>query len=426
MISSLSSSAAGSALRLPWLRRLRWTAVAGQAATVLGVVWGLGLALPLGPAFAVIGFTALTNLGLHLVPAGRGETSRFLAGVLALDVVLLTLLLRFTGGPHNPFATLYLVFVALAAIALTPAWTWVIAGLSCLGYGWLFLAPEVLARPGDPACGVGPNLPLAIHLRGMLVAFGVTAALVAFFAARMQQALRERDAELAEAREHAGQHERFAALATLAAGAAHELGTPLGTIVVAAGELARGAKLVPDNPAIVADAELIRTEAFRCRAILDRLQSHADDLPREVDPTQMLGVLRARFPDVRFETHASTARHRILAPLEALTQALANLVGNAVDAAPPGTEVRVDVAAAARCVEFQVTDRGAGLSAEARAHAGEPFFTTKPPGRGMGLGLFLVQLLARRLAGELRFETPTEGGTRVVLSLPAVVREGHP
>lgn len=384
------------------------------------------MALPLGMAFAVIGFTAFTNLVLHFVPAGRGETPRFLAGVLALDVLLLTLLLHLTGGPHNPFGTLYLVLVALAAVALTPAWTWGIAALSCIGYGWLFLAPVALARPGDPACGVGPNLPLAIHLRGMLVAFGVTAVLVAFFAARMQQALKRQHEELEEARAQAAQHERFAALATLAAGAAHELGTPLGTIVVAAGELAREAKSLPDRPEFTADAELIRAEAFRCRSILDRLQHHADDEPREMDPAGFMAALRSRFPGVRFDPSAPSGQRRIVAPPEALTQALSNLIGNAVDASPVGGEVRVGMTANGGVVEFHVTDCGAGLSEEVRVHAGEPFFTTKSPGRGMGLGLFLVRLLARRLAGELRFETPNGGGTRAVLSLPLSVEEGAP
>ncbi len=99
-----------------------------------------------------------------------------------------------------------------------------------------------------------------------------------------------------------------------------------------------------------------------------------------------------------------------MAPPEALTQALSNLIGNAVDASPVGGEVRVGMTANGGVVEFHVTDCGGGLSEEVRVHAGEPFFTTKPPGRGMGLGLFLVRLLARRLAGELRFETPNGSG----------------
>jgi len=91
------------ALTLPWLRRLRWTAVIGQTATVLGTVWLLKVPLPLLPVFVCIGLTALSNLGLQWVPSGHGEAVPVLTAVMAVDVLLLTALLHFTGGPHNPF-----------------------------------------------------------------------------------------------------------------------------------------------------------------------------------------------------------------------------------------------------------------------------------------------------------------------------------
>lgn len=386
--------------------------------TVLFVNEVLRVPLPLLPVFGVILVTALTNVGLHLVSSGVGENERFLAMVLGLDVVLLTLMLHWTGGPYNPFSTLYLVLVALSAVALSPGWTWGIAGFTGLMCAGLFLAPGWMGRPGDPVCGVGPNLPMSTHLWGMLVAFALTAGLVAFFVGRLQWALRSRDEELMRARERSIQHERFAALATLAAGAAHELGTPLGTIVVAAGELARDARAMPDRPGWVDDAELIRREAFRCRAILDRLQYHAEDAPKEIELGGVVSILRHRFPGVAFETSVGGRAARLVAPPEALTQALSNLIGNALDATPEDESVRVEITTVVGQVEFRVTDRGAGLTDAAAAHAGEPFFTTKPAGRGMGLGLFLVRLLARRLAGDFRFETATTGGTCAVLRLP--------
>lgn len=271
---------------------------------------------------------------------------------------------------------------------------------------------------GDPMCGVGPNLPMSIHLWGMLVAFALTAGLVAFFVGRLQRVLRGRDDELQTAREQAVQHERFAALATLAAGAAHELGTPLGTIVVAAGELARDARAMSDRPGWVEDAELIRREAYRCRSILDRLQHHAEDVPTEIELNGVVSALRSRFPGVELEIRSGDQGARLVAPPDALTQALSNLIGNALDATSKDADVRVEVRTKAGQVEFRVTDCGSGLTEAAAVHAGEPFFTTKPVGRGMGLGLFLVRLLARRLAGEFRFETPVQGGTCAVLSLP--------
>jgi two-component system, sensor histidine kinase RegB len=404
-------------LTLPWLRQLRWSAVIGQTATVLIVTWGLRVPLPLVPVFVCIALTALTNLLLHGAPAGRGETPAALAGVLATDVLLLTALLHYTGGPHNPFSSFYLVHVALAAVALPPRWTGLVAGLCCAGFGLLFLGHQVLPRPGDAVCGVGPNLPLAVHLRGMLVAFVLTAGCIVFFAGRLQGALRARERELARARERAKEQERFAALATLAAGAAHELGTPLGTIALAAGELVRAARALPGPSELADDAELIGEEVARCRAILDRLQDQSGDPPCWISLAELAAELGERFSG-RVDFQVPSAPADVLAPAQALRQALVSLVQNALDAGPPDAKVRVRMSGADGGVRFVVTDTGTGLTPEVRAHAGEPFFTTKPPGRGTGLGLFLVRLLAERLGGTFRLEPAHPRGCHAVLELP--------
>lgn len=413
-----SSPEVSPVLTLPWLRLLRWTAVVGQSVTVLVVSGGMKLALPLVPVFACIGFTALTNALLHRVPAGRWETPAAIASCLALDVVQLTVLLHFTGGPHNPFSAFYLAHVALAAVALPARWTALVAGLCCGGYGLLFLGGEHLPQPLDVVCGVGPDLPLPLHLRGMLVAFSLTALAIVFFAGRLQGALRRREVELASVRAAMAQHEHFAALATLAAGAAHELGTPLGTIAVAAGELARVARSLPDQPDLAEDAALIREESLRCRAILDRLQAQAGDTPRPLAVAEMLAKLRERFGQALLECTTADAPETVTAPPEALTQALAVLVKNALEARTDGSPVRLEVRGDTHGVTFAVSDHGPGLNAEARRRAGEPFFTTKPAGQGMGLGLFLVRLLARRLAGEFTLENLPGGGSRATLSFP--------
>lgn len=404
---------------LHWLRNLRWTAVAGQTVTVLFVEWGLGIRLPLGWVFPVIGLTALTNGVLHVVSSADWERRGRVTGLLVFDVVVLTLLLHLTGGPHNPFTFFYLVHVALAAVVLPATGSMIVAAACVLGYGALFLGLDVRWRPGDDVCGVGPGLPLSLHLKGMLVAFGLAAACVTFFVGRMQTALRRQTEELARARLQAASNERFAAMATLAAGAAHELGTPLGTIAIASGELSRNVREGGSLDEAREDAELIREEAMRCRSILDRLQDQTGDAVREVGVAQVLEGVARRVGEGRVKWGGVPVGLTVAAPPEALSQALSSLVKNALDATPSGKEIRMAVEAGGGRVRFLVEDEGTGLAPGARLHAGEPFFTTKPAGQGMGLGLFLVRLLAQRMGGEFRLEAREGGGTRALLDLPA-------
>lgn len=395
----------------------------GQTAAVCWVHFGLHLRLPLVPVFGLILFTAVTNAALYFVRAEVGRASWILTGVLALDVLVLTGLLYLTGGSHNPFSSFYLVQVALAAVALRPVQTGLIALLSAMGVATLFMARGEMPKALDVLCGVGPEMPLQLHLRGMLVSFVLTAGCIAVFATRLQNVLRARELELAKAREQALRQEQFAALATLAAGAAHELGTPIGTISVAAGEIVRVSRETTLPSEVVEDAELIREEASRCRGILDRLHQSAGDPPKPMLVELLFDRLRARLGGqigrVRFEP----VPHRlaVLSPNEALVQASLSLIRNAMDAAVGGQPVVVQALGKADRVVVTVTDWGEGLSERVRAHAGEPFFTTKRPGAGMGLGLFLVRLVAERVGGTLRLEDNAPQGTRAVLELPAAV-----
>jgi two-component system sensor histidine kinase RegB len=179
-----------------------------------------------------------------------------------------------------------------------------------------------------------------------------------------------------------------------------------------------------DAGAIREDAQLIRREVDRCREIINRLRFDiGEDVAgrRSVQVTALVKHLRS---DLRAE---EAERLRVLIgsdvdvlppPARALEQALLVLLRNAFDASPPGATVTLSIQRREGRLRLEVADRGTGMSDELLRHAGEPFYTTKEPGKGMGLGLFLVRLVAERCGAEFSIHSKLGEGTRCVLELP--------
>lgn len=408
------------AINFPWLVTLRWGAIGGQLTTILAVDVLMGIALPLRALGCILALEAASNVGCALwVRRERPVHEWMIAAVMLADVVLLTALLYVTGGAFNPFSFLYLVNIALAAVVLRPVWTWtlVVLSLACFGalfvdHGWLPLAL--------PARGHAEHMQM--HLQGMWVAFGVAAVFITYFVQRVTRALAARDAELAAAHARSARHERLASLATLAAGAAHELATPLSTIAIAAKELER--QLVSAaHGAAAADARLIREQVERCRKILDHLADDAGAGSGEaVVPLTVTSIVDGALrgvddPRIRVHIEDAARRQTVCAPPRAVTQALRGVLDNACYAAARDVVLRVR-ADGAGC-RFEVQDDGPGMTREVLARAGEPFFTTKAPGEGMGLGLFLTRAVLERLGGDLEVASAPGRGTTTSLVVPS-------
>jgi two-component system sensor histidine kinase RegB len=247
----------------------------------------------------------------------------------------------------------------------------------------------------------------------MWVAFGVAAVFIETFVTRVSR-------ELGRARAVAQRNERLASLATLATGAAHELATPLSTIAVVARELERGLDGAP-----LADVRLIRSEVDRCREILTGLAADAGATTGEgfvaVRARELLEAaqsgLKAAVP-IRLAA-ADAAELELYLPVRAAAQALRGVLKNAQQASPPGAPVEVRARPRGDALEITVEDRGAGMSPEVASRAGEPFYTTKAPGEGMGLGLFLTRVVLERLGGSIAVHSARGRGTRVVMTVPA-------
>lgn len=426
----MSSSSPSHAITLRWLLRLRWVAVAGQLAAML-VSWQvLHLDLPWMPLLGLIALVAFSNsMLLDQQHRPQHQSDRYLFFVLSADIVLLTAMLYLTGGAHNPFSSFYLLFVALAAMALPGAWLAAAVALCLAGYAVVHTWFVPLQGP-DGVVETGCSS-YKLHLHGMAVAMVLTAVGIAVFVHRLQRAWRDQQQELEAARRREEETIRFASLATLAAGVAHELGSPLGTIAVASSELesALGSDDPPDaaRKEWLADAHLIRTEVDRCRAILNRLHqqttSGLGEAARHCTGEEVARKVRDRLSaeeNARVEIPAPPSAARWLLPVEPVLQALVVLVRNALEASPPGMPVLLEIVSDEGAAVFRVSDHGTGMTEEVRRRAGEPFFSTKAPHQGMGLGLYLVRTLAQRLQGSLMHEENPEGGTRAILRLPSL------
>ena len=410
-VTTLSSSAAINLRRLLLVRALT------LAVLLLALAFAalqLNMLLPVVPILLVLAVVMALSLAtlwrLRLAwPVGDAE----LFMQLLVDVAALTVLLYLTGGPTNPFVTLYLLPLAIAAASLPAGYVWSMAVITTLCYSGLLVWHEPLPQ----AEHAHHSSDFGVHVLGMWIGFVLSAGLIAGFAVRMNTTLRERERALAQLREQALRQERVLALGTLATGAAHELGTPLSTMAVLVKDIEPGEGISAEKLGI------LRAQLARCKEILTSLSSAAGQARAEAGQGQALdrlleelvGRWQALRPGVQAEMHLDGPQPapQIIAE-QTLLQAITNILNNAADASPHSIEIaaRWD----SNLLTLDIADRGPGLAPELAGHAGQPFHTTKSD--GLGLGLFLAYTTLNRLGGEVRLLARDGGGVLCRLSLP--------
>ncbi|WP_223467710.1 sensor histidine kinase [Massilia soli] len=254
--------------------------------------------------------------------------------------------------------------------------------------------------------------------------FALSAALITWFVGRMSSTLRDRDAQLARAREQQLRNDRIVALGTQAASAAHEIGTPLATIAVIAGELRHEMDRDPSLVAFRDDIAAIETQIAACKTSLDRLGKHAsaDAGPNasalQVDAwlARFIEGWRLRHPAARLDL-AIPRSGAVIANTSAVGQILLTLLDNAARAAAPGdTGIAVSLAVDVGFATIEVRDRGPGISAELLKRLGHDQVASQNGGQGMGL--MLAFATARQIGATLRLSSPAAGGTLAALSVP--------
>jgi two-component system, sensor histidine kinase RegB len=406
-------------VRLRTLVTIRWIAIAGQAAALLVVHYGLVFPVPLAPAF----FCVFASAGFNLwVQRGRGRLwlgDSDAALTLVYDLVQLGGLLYLTGGLHNPFSVFILAPVTVSATLLSRRSTAWVTALTVVIISFLAVVHEPLPWP-DPSFRMEPIYVFAAWFALVLAAIFLAAYIwsVAEEARRMSDALAA--TQMALDREH-----RVAALGALAAAAAHELGTPLGTIAVASKELTREA---PPGSQLAEDAALILSQSLRCRDILTRLAGRPEvPGPEGSFLQQPLSVIIAAAAEPHKLTAANVslaihsdgdpAHEPRLEDRPALLHGLGNLIQNALQFA--SGHVSVEISWDAREVTVTIRDDGPGFPEEILDQIGDPYLSLRAEESGgkvhMGLGIFIAETLLQRTGAVLRFSNPPEGGAEVAV-----------
>jgi two-component system sensor histidine kinase RegB len=438
------TGAGGPLTRLLALRRIE---VLTQALVlVLAVSW-LKIPLAVVPMTAVIALLAAVNLLTQWrIDKGGPSSENEVFAHLTFDVVILALLLYFAGGSANPFVSLFLLPPTLAAAMLPARHAWAMAAITLLAYTFLIfwklpLPPPqgdlaqfdaLLARAtGDASEHAAHGSGFALHVLGMWLNFVISVGVVAFFLTRMAAALQARERELAAIREEALRNEQILSLGTLAAGAAHQLGTPLGTmaVVIRELELSHG-----NNVELKQDLRLLREQVDRCKQTLSQiLASTGQDRDESLRSLPLDAYLHRLLDDwqiirphalISVTLHGEQPAPQIAAD-RTLEQALLNLLDNAADANGASPEALLFFARwdADHC-RIEILDRGPGLTADAVPRLGEAFFSTKTNpqdhSRGIGIGLFLTNATIGRLGGkvELFNRNDPPGGTCTCVTLP--------
>lgn len=395
---------------------LRWWLLLAATIAVSSAPTLLGLALPWPPMLAVLGALAGFNFWLQLrgnPAAGVAATELF--GHLCVDLTALAALLYLSGGAANPLISFLLVPVAVAALSLPGRLT---AALTALAVGlyslltWFYLPLAV----GDAERAA------RMHLAGMWLTFVMSAVMIAWFVARMTASIRERDRHLAAAREQALRDERMVALGALAAGAAHELGTPLATVAVLVGELERDETLGDDARA---DLALVREQVALCKGVISGMAERsgvarsvalraggAENWLREVVARWQSMRPRA---SVRVESGGAGAPPAIV-PDPALEQAVANLLNNAADAWDG--EIAVVLDWNLERLRIMVRDQGPGFDPHILQRGGREALPATAG--GAGIGLLLSFSAVERAGGRVELDNPPEGGARACIDLPRV------
>ncbi len=394
------------------LSLIRGVALLGQVLALTYFTWVQPIGLPVTEiAFVLSVYASLTAAiwvrSRRAVPIGDTE---FFVHLLA-DIAFFSILLFFSGGASNPFVSYMLIPISIAAITLSRGYSIALAAIALLCYSLLLKYYVAIAAIAPGHHQAADN---SLHILGMWANFAISATIIIYFISRMAATLKQQEQEIAMARDAQLRDEQLLAVGTLAAGTAHELGTPLNTMKLIVDEML----LDTDNQA---DVMLLNQQIEQCKTTLKQLLTTAEESQSnqlEAQSVQLyLDNVLARWQLMRplLQSHIqyadSPAVNAVFHPT--IAQSILNLLNNAADASE---KVDIDISWNPEMATIRIRDFGAGIDAAKLKTLGQPFVTDKA--EGLGLGLFLSQATLTRFGGSVSLHNAAEGGTITQISLP--------
>ena len=431
---------------LRWLFVLRNLMLFGEIFLIFISIYGLYIELPQRPLWWIVASIAAINIYTWLrLEDETPVTAQEIFVQLVLDVLAITALLYPTGGASNPIIWVYLLPLMITAIMLPPIYAWYMVILTTTMYTILMVYN--IALPSiSPHLSHGSIIDLSemshleileqahvmrdqnyfnLHIFGMWFGFVFSAGLVAFFVVELAETLKSRERSLAEARENALRNERVVALGTLAASAAHDMGTPLGTMAIIAHDLMQDYSYC-NHPDLYEKMSIIEEQINRCKQALSVMSESAGEMRAESGKIMLLSdylesvITQWRTHNVRtklnFVIDSEVNLNREIIAERTLTHALINVLNNAASVTNPDLGIEFHATWDRENTTIEICDFGLGFPDTLIKFAGkQPVISDKS---GLGVGLFLSYSTLQRLGGKIELSNRTEGGARVTLTLP--------
>ena len=408
--------------RLLWLRALV-TLLSSLGMLVIQNISDIVISLYL--ILTLVGAVAVSiAIGYWRLQQATVISQRELFYHLLVDVVILFVLLQNTGGASNPLISYLLVLLAVTATLLPTAYVYAFSIGGILVYTY-FLLLEIGGEHSMGDMTMDQGSVFELHLVGMWVIFLVSAILISVFLTRMASAIREREYNLAQARENEIRNEQLVAIGTLAAGTAHALGTPLSTMAVLLNDLAKLDAEDLNDAAVKEDISVLKQQVTRCKDSLNQLiRYYHKDNPSEIENIRLVDFVNDIqdyitniHPMASVEFNIQGKSGTVVASELSLKHAVINIIENGIKAASEKVAVNFKIdETKSDSIEISINDDGPGIPANVMENMGEPFISTRKD--SMGLGIFLANAAVQRLGGTIEMFNLKIGGALTLIKLP--------